>query len=722
MRVLIFTLLTILAISDTFAFTNITGCGVLSTNSETYNLTTNLSINGATCLTVNANNAVLYCNGFPIIGNNTNQTNGVSIVGSHNNILGCNSSNFTNAFNLAGQNNTINGATGRTNMGSGAFGTVLTGSGANNIVINSTFYAFPTSYVAIYTASMINFSMRNSTVYNNGSNGAVYGFQFNQTYINNTIITNQSFAIQVAGGAVLTSRIENNSLQVDGAATGLSIFSSGTLTYNNRIFGTSAGARISVTGNGGGSGIFVANNVTCQTALCVSDLNGSNRYNGTYMGINQGNLWQNVINGTVLIRGAVASSFAGLYVGTYGVAYPYNNTTSLGKFSCNFAGCADYAPISTYGTPILPTTSISPNGGQTFYRNAENITISWAAITNGTNMPVRYSVYYSSNSGGSWNYLANTTSTTHNWVISALSDASTYRVLVFGTDNVSTSTNVSSLSDFTITTDAAPSISRLEVSPQAPDSNSELTCFMTATDAVSSRLNVTVWWYKNGANQTALASTYLNYAVGGYSPIGNISPTVIGVSQNWSCAAIAFDGVNYSAVFFSQNVTIRQPPCVVTLLPTLQNSSQNLSSTVVPENESYVFNFTDSDFLVLQSGSSPNYTINASFNQTRIYVIVSHPTGTTCSDYSLVLSSQQQAFQNDFIGGEILTFFNASQSIILAFLGLGVAYAFAPTIGYASVAASIIYMLIFVLFGGAVFLYVSVPLFIVGLVLVYAKI
>lgn len=364
----------LLIMGAAMAFTNVGACGTLSTNAETYNLSSNLSINAATCLTISASNSVIYCNGKVIVGNNTNQTNGVYVTGNNNQIFGCNSTNFTNAYNIAGNNITLNGVIGTIRMGSGSFGTAFLGAGANILVINSTFYSFPPSYVTVYPASSTNFTMKNSIVYTNGSNGAVYGFNFNQTYINNTIITNQSFGIQTAGGGVVTFIIENNTIQSDGSAVGLSIFANGGRVFNNKFFGSSSTARISASTTNSGLGIYAANNFTCQIGTCVTDANGTNKYNGTYMAQNQGNIWQNIANGTLKVRGILPSaSVPNYYLGVTGNGYPYNNSTSLGKFSCNFAGCGDYSPLTTY-YGLIDTYQVSPANGFTYYNAPINLT------------------------------------------------------------------------------------------------------------------------------------------------------------------------------------------------------------------------------------------------------------------------------------------------------------------------------------------------------------
>ena len=47
------------------------------------------------------------------------------------------------------------------------------------------------------------------------------------------------------------------------------------------------------------------------------------------------------------MNGSNASSITNYYIGTFGTGFPYNITKSA-KFSCNFADCADYAPLTPF--------------------------------------------------------------------------------------------------------------------------------------------------------------------------------------------------------------------------------------------------------------------------------------------------------------------------------------------------------------------------------------
>lgn len=109
---------------------------------------------------------------------------------------------------------------------------------------------------------------------------------------------------------------------------------------------------------------FYGNNFTETSGYYVQDLNGSNYYNTTINGKGEGNIWDDVMNGSVVITGNVSSTLnPSLYIGEYGADYPYNNTNSFGKISGNVV---DYAPLTNqFEEPLIypnitfvnPTTS-----------------------------------------------------------------------------------------------------------------------------------------------------------------------------------------------------------------------------------------------------------------------------------------------------------------------------------------------------------------------------
>ncbi|HPD81692.1 MAG TPA: right-handed parallel beta-helix repeat-containing protein [Candidatus Pacearchaeota archaeon] len=96
------------------------------------------------------------------------------------------------------------------------------------------------------------------------------------------------------------------------------------------------------------SNTFYGNNFTETSGYYVEDLNGLNYYNTTINGVGEGNIWYNVMNGQVEIKGSVFSTLnPSLYIGDSGTGYPYNSINSFNKISENVV---DYAPLTNvYG-------------------------------------------------------------------------------------------------------------------------------------------------------------------------------------------------------------------------------------------------------------------------------------------------------------------------------------------------------------------------------------
>ena len=115
--------------------------------------------------------------------------------------------------------------------------------------------------------------------------------------------------------------------------------------FTNNSIDSAAGTLLRITDTSAGN-IFRWNIFTSASGLYVNDTNGANFYNGSASGQNEGNLWANVLSGAVAMNGSAVSLYSQSYnVGSGGSGFPYNNTTSGGKFSCNAAGCGDYAPL-----------------------------------------------------------------------------------------------------------------------------------------------------------------------------------------------------------------------------------------------------------------------------------------------------------------------------------------------------------------------------------------
>jgi len=90
--------------------------------------------------------------------------------------------------------------------------------------------------------------------------------------------------------------------------------------------------------------VFYWNNFTKTSELYVDDLNGNNSYNSSESGQNEGNVWANVIDGSIDLKGEAESiGYPGLYVGTL----IYEDGSSMGKTN----GAIDYAPLTKTAMP-----------------------------------------------------------------------------------------------------------------------------------------------------------------------------------------------------------------------------------------------------------------------------------------------------------------------------------------------------------------------------------
>ncbi|MGV8086226.1 MAG: choice-of-anchor Q domain-containing protein [Candidatus Woesearchaeota archaeon] len=175
----------------------------------------------------------------------------------------------------------------------------------------------------------------------------------------------------------ITSNIINSSATGSSEARGILLDGgSNNNIINNTIFVSSSSNTASVyVGNISEKNIFCLNNFTDNTYYFVDDTNTTNYYNCTYGGKNQGNIWYNIIDGSVDITGNVTSSISGLYLGDYGSGYPYNSINSLNKIS---SGVIDYSPL----TPYITT---GPGGSNLTGNLTVNYSVGGLAIGNSSN-------------------------------------------------------------------------------------------------------------------------------------------------------------------------------------------------------------------------------------------------------------------------------------------------------------------------------------------------
>ena len=165
----------------------------------------------------------------------------------------------------------------------------------------------------------------------------------------------------------------NNSTALYSSTSGNSIFVNNTFTTLNAS--SPEVLLVSCTND-----TFYWNNFTNTSGLYVNDSSGANYYNTSINGQPAGNIWFNVMNGSIKMNGSVPSPFTGLYYASSGTGYPYNNTTSQQGTLYKLAGnVTDYAPL-VYMPPANVTLSSPANG---FSTSNANPSFAWNAVSTG---------------------------------------------------------------------------------------------------------------------------------------------------------------------------------------------------------------------------------------------------------------------------------------------------------------------------------------------------
>ena len=332
-------------------------------------------------------NVSIDCRGKSIVGTNSSGTYGIYSAQFNTTIKNCNISNFASAVGLVGATISLvdsnNLSDTNTYMGGAPYASTvfIASGGANNTISNN---RITTSYWGVITQDT---SSTGNVIVGNTINGTGIGAPVILQTRNNTVA--------------------NNTLT--GTSTNMLAFNSGiNNTIINNTFASTGSVLVSIPATSSGN-TFCLNNFTATTGAYISDTNGSNFYNCTYDGKNQGNAYANVLNGSIAVRGSVNSSISGLYIGTVGAGVPYSNTTasSGGKFSCNFAGCADYAPL-TNATLAVPdicgslsaagtytmSGNVSINGSTCFTIGAANVALDCAGFSiTGNNSTGTYGIF-----------------------------------------------------------------------------------------------------------------------------------------------------------------------------------------------------------------------------------------------------------------------------------------------------------------------------------------
>ena len=409
----------------------IASCTDLSSSGQTYVVTSNLAVNGSTCFNVTAENITIDCAGYSVTGNNTTDTYGVYSDQFNTTITNCNITNFdTGIYFNAADNGTISNTNititkenyadptycAGINLYNGANYNSISNVNAstvfgNGIIIHSnSIYntiadsaIVSTTKTGIYTYTGSNYTTVTNT-YAFGGELALYFTNIHNSTVSSctmeTTSTYGAFMIRNANDNTIANNTMNGSgveaIEFNGADPCIN-----NLFYNNTLISNTTLLLVNAQST---NNTFCWNNFTNTSGYYVNDANGGNYYNSSTCS-NEGNIWFNVMNGSVDINGTSNSTgFPSLYIGVGGSGYPYNNSTAQNKL---LGIIVDYAPLTSNGSTDLSctnlseagttynmTASASANGSTCFTVTAENVTLNCAGYSvTGNNTTDTYGVY-----------------------------------------------------------------------------------------------------------------------------------------------------------------------------------------------------------------------------------------------------------------------------------------------------------------------------------------
>jgi len=270
---------------------------------------------------------------------------------------------------------------------------------------------------------------------------------------------------------------------------------------------------------------------------------------------------------------------------TYTNAYPYDTITS---------GCSCSCTPTPVGSQCGCSCTSDSNANITFFINTT------------INMNVTSSCGYSGGLGQSCSGTTRITNNTHNISITVPSSGSVSQNLtVTKNGSTVTITNGTTTLNFATptvyfiwsgsgssgsayapgsasftglvtfnTTILKATINSISITPANVTQYFTLYCNLTASNLDSDPMNVTVNWYKNGINQTSLATTYLNLQNNTATVVANVTSGNLSINDIWSCTASVFDGVTNSEWLSSPNITITAAPVINVISVVPVNATQ----------------------------------------------------------------------------------------------------------------------------------------------------
>lgn len=457
-------------------------------------------------------------------------------------------------------------------------------------VLNQSIIGSGTSCLAI-NAHNITFDCSGHTIMNKGSY-ALYVQNTNDVTIKNCVIQDSSYGVYAVYVPNLTA--VNNSMNNGAGISGNGIFgyqSPNFTATNNSISGPSMSEGIYLVSSGNST---IADNTISIGAYYGLDLEYSNNVSasGNSVSAYQYSLYLYSCTNCSLSR----NSFS--VTNDYNVYDYANSNTTFSENNFTSPGAAYDVPSSnmTFLNNRFVSTSVGPGvyvsgSGNLFIGNvfiSPNISVSFFAGSN-----TLYSNYFDSPIWVNGDKFQNEFNTTVDGIPQGnnYSGIDAYGLLDLNGDGYADSgTNYPLNSTFApaawlgLGTDSGPavapaiSIQNISLSPSSPTVFDTLYCNVTALDQIQATLNISFEWYKDGANQTALAGTYLGAQNSTSATISNISG-VFHRGENWSCRARGYDGTANSTWVQSANVTIAQDVGQINISASPSNGSIQLFSS-----------------------------------------------------------------------------------------------------------------------------------------------
>ncbi len=280
---------------------------------------------------------------------------------------------------------------------------------ANETVIGSS--ATSGSFVAMFIVSDGNDNIIDSVAASGSSDGIYLSGASNTSISGSNLTSGTDRGVEIAGSG---SNNTFNNCSIDGSSGTYGAFniqgSNNDTIGNSTINGEDGPYAITIVNSGDNTGnVFIndsimnastllyldgsaAGNIFCwdnftQTSGYYAQDSGSDYFNSSLCD-GEGNIWANVMNGSVNISGAMQSSgFPSLFIGMNS----YNDNDSLGMTS----GVVDYAPLTPFISPPLTVAFLQPTSAVQFYEgDSFNVSLNTTCSQSGdcgyTNTSVAY--------------------------------------------------------------------------------------------------------------------------------------------------------------------------------------------------------------------------------------------------------------------------------------------------------------------------------------------